>query len=132
MRGRLDRVSDTVSSRPFPPGRYPVVVVGSGPGGLQTSYFLSRLGVEHAVLSADDGPGGMFRRFPLFERLISWTHPSADVPRGSREFEAHDQNSLIADDPDLGALVLDQIGEDHRRPARDEMASGLRAFAERA
>jgi thioredoxin reductase len=116
----------------FPPGDYDVVVVGSGPGGLQTSYFLSRLGVEHAVLSADDGPGGMFRRFPLFERLISWTHPSADVPRGSREFEAHDQNSLVADDDELGALVLDEIGDDHRRPSRQEMASGLRAFAERA
>jgi thioredoxin reductase len=109
-----------------------VVVVGSGPGGLQTSYFLGRLGVEHAVLSADDGPGGMFRRFPLFERLISWTHPSADVPRGSRGFEAHDQNSLVSDDPTLGALVLDHIGDDHRRPSREEMAMGLRAFAERA
>jgi thioredoxin reductase len=119
-------------SEPFPPGDYDVVVVGSGPGGLQTSYFLSRLGVEHAVLSADEGPGGMFRRFPLFERLISWTHPSADVPRGSREFEAHDQNSLVADDRELGALVLDEIGEDHRRPSRQEMAAGLRAFAERA
>jgi thioredoxin reductase len=119
-------------SEPFPPGDYDVVVVGSGPGGLQTSYFLSRLGVEHAVLSADEGPGGMFRRFPLFERLISWTHPSADVPRGSREFEAHDQNSLVAEDRELGALVLDEIGEDHRRPSRQEMAAGLRAFAERA
>ena len=125
-------MSDTVSSRPFPPGAYPLVVVGSGPGGLQTSYFLRRLGIEHAVLSADDGPGGMFRRFPLFERLISWTHPSADVPRGSRWFEAHDQNSLIADEQELGALVLGQLGDDHRRPARDEMAAGLGAFAERA
>ena len=119
-------------TEPFPPGDYDVVVVGSGPGGLQTSYFLSRLGVEHAVLSADEGPGGMFRRFPLFERLISWTHPSADAPRGSREFEAHDQNSLVADDDELGALVLDEIGDDHRRPSRQEMASGLRTFAERA
>jgi thioredoxin reductase len=118
--------------RPFPPGAYPVVVVGSGPGGLQTSYCLRRLGVEHAVLSEDDGPGGMFRRFPLFERLISWTHPSADVPRGSRAFEAHDQNSLVADDPELGSLVLDYLGEDHRRPSRDEMGAGLAAFAERA
>jgi thioredoxin reductase len=118
--------------KPFPPGRYGLVVVGSGPGGLQTSYCLSRLGIEHAVLSADPEPGGMFRRFPLFERLISWTHPSADVPRGTRAFEAHDQNSLVADDAELGSLVLDQIGDDHRRPARDEMAAGLQTFAERA
>ena len=31
-------------NRPFPPGDYPVVVVGSGPGGLQVSYSLRRLG----------------------------------------------------------------------------------------
>ena len=30
--------------RPFPPGDYDVVVVGSGPGGLQTSYCLRQLG----------------------------------------------------------------------------------------
>ena len=118
--------------RLFPPGEYGLVVVGSGPGGLQTSYCLTRLGIEHAVLSADEAPGGMFRRFPLFERLISWTHPSADVPRGSRAFEAHDQNSLVGDEPELGALVLEHIGEDHRRPSRDEMAAGLATFAQRA
>lgn len=117
---------------PFPPGEYDVVVVGSGPGGLQVSYCLTRLGVRHAVLSADDGPGGMFRRFPLFERLISWTHSSADVPRDSREFEAHDQNSLVADEPKLRALVPALLAEDRRRPAREEMETSLRTFAERA
>jgi thioredoxin reductase len=95
------------------------------------SYSLRRLGVRHAVLSADDTPGGMFRRFPLFERLISWTHVAADVSRESREFEAHDQNSLVAEEPELRGLVAAQIGEDRRRPARDEMEAGLRAFAER-
>jgi thioredoxin reductase len=125
----VDAVADT---RPFPPGEYGAVVVGSGPGGLQTSYCLRRLGIDHAVLSADDGPGGMFQRFPLFERLISWTHAGADVARGTREYEVHDQNSLVADEPELGALVAERIADGHRRPSRDEMVSALRAFAEKA
>src|SRR6266540_2884008 len=73
--------------RPYPPGRYPVVVVGSGPGAIQTGYSLGRLGVEHAVISADDAPGGMFRWFPLFQRLITWTKPYAPAERGTREYE---------------------------------------------
>jgi thioredoxin reductase len=118
--------------RPFPPGDYDVVVVGSGPGGLQTSYFLHRLGVRHAVVSADDGPGGMFRRFPLFERLISWTHRSTEPPREERRYELHDQNSLLAEEPELRALVAAQMADGRRRPAREEMEAGLRTFAERA
>jgi thioredoxin reductase len=118
--------------RPSPPGSYDVVVVGSGPGGLQASYCLGRLGIRHAVLSADDGPGGMFRRFPLFERLISWTHQATEAPRTERRYEAHDQNSLVADEPDLRALVAKHTAEGRRRPAREEMEAGLRSFAERA
>jgi thioredoxin reductase len=121
-----------VAVAPHPPGDYDVVVVGSGPGGLQTGYFLGRLGVRHAVLSADEGPGGMFRRFPLFERLISWTHHLADPPRDTRRFELHDQNSLLADEPELRGLVTAHMAEGRRRPAREEMEAGLRAFAERA
>jgi len=87
--------------RPFPPGEYPVVVVGSGPGGIQVSYFLSRLGIDHATISADPSPGGMFRRWPFFQRLLSWTKPYAPAERDSRAFQRWDWNSLLAAEPEL-------------------------------
>jgi thioredoxin reductase len=116
----------------FPPGEYPVVVVGSGPGGLQTSYFLSRLGIEHAVLSADDAPGGMFRALPIFGRLLSWSKPDAPFERGSREYEWYDHNSLLADGPALSALVPAEMDRTFAVPPRVEMERGLTTFAERA
>ena len=75
-------------TRPHPPGDYPVVVIGSGPGGLQVSYSLRAAGVRHAVLSADESPGGMFRRWPFFQRLLSWTKPHAPATRGTRRVRA--------------------------------------------
>jgi thioredoxin reductase len=116
---------------PHPPGDYPVVVVGSGPGGLQTSYSLSRLGVRHAVISQDDSPGGMFRRFPIFQRLLSWTKPDAPHERATREYEWYDHNSLVADEPEHRALVAAEMNRSRMVPARTEMERGLAAFAER-
>jgi thioredoxin reductase len=117
--------------KPFPPGDYDVVVVGSGPGGLQTSHSLGRLGVEHAVISEDDAPGGMFRRFPVFERLISWTKPDAPVARGTREYEWYDHNSLVGENGGR-ALVPEFMDRSFDVPAREEMEAALVAFAERA
>ena len=117
--------------RPFPPGDYPVVVVGSGPGGLQASYCLSRLGVEHAVVSADDAPGGMFRRCPIFQRLLSWSKPDAAAKRGTRAYEWFDHNSLVAEEEEHQALVPGLMDRSYMVPSRDEMEAGLAAFAER-
>ncbi len=119
------------ADRPFPPGEYPVVVVGSGPGGLQVSYFLRRQGVAHAVLSADPAPGGMFRRWPFFQRLLSWTKPYAP--------EARDQ-------PRVPAVRLEQPARRRARacarsrpsimdgtsyfPSRPEMEANLATFAD--
>ncbi|HET6642975.1 MAG TPA: NAD(P)-binding domain-containing protein [Gaiellaceae bacterium] len=117
--------------RPFPPGHYDVVVVGSGPGGLQTSHCLSKLGVEHALISQDEAPGGMFRRFPIFERLISWTKPDAPFERGTREYEWYDHNSLLGD-PGAGALAPEFMDRSFDVPSRAEMEAALVAFTERA
>src|SRR5829696_6669262 len=105
---------------PYPPGDYDVVVVGSGPGGLQTSQALTRSGIQHAVISKDEAPGGMFRRFPIYERLISWTKPDAPFERGTREYEWYDHNSLIGENG-ARALVPEFMDRTFDVPSRAEM-----------
>jgi thioredoxin reductase len=117
---------------PFPPGRYPVLVIGSGPGALQTAYFLKGLGIESAVLSADDAPGGMFRRFPVFQRLITWSKPHAPVEAQSRRYEWFDWNSLLSEDPDQRALIPAHMDGTSYFPSRSEMERGLVGFAQHA
>jgi thioredoxin reductase len=119
-------------SGPFPPGDYPVVVVGSGSGALQVSYSLGRLGIDHATISADDTPGGMFRRWPFFQRLLSWTKPHAPAERGSRAYERYDWNSLLGDRPECRALQPALMDGTSYFPSRPEMEANLAAFAEKA
>ncbi|NJD29748.1 MAG: hypothetical protein FIA92_15835 [Chloroflexi bacterium] len=118
--------------RPFPPGEYPIVVVGSGPGALQVTYFLTRLGIDHAVISSDPLPGGMFRRWPFFQRLLSWTKPYAGGDRHSRSFERWDWNSLLAREPELRGMAVEFMDGSSDFPSRPEMEAQLQAFAERA
>ncbi len=118
--------------RPFPPGEYPVLVIGSGPGGLQVSYGLRSHGIEHAVISADEGAGGMFRRWPLFQRLLSWTKPYAPAARGTREYERYDWNSLLANEPGARALQADLLDPTSYFPSRPAMQHNLETYAERA
>jgi thioredoxin reductase len=108
------------------------VLVGSGPGGLQTAYSLARTGVRRcAVISRDPAPGGMFRRFPVYQRLISCTKPDAPFPRGTREYEWFDHNSLVGDERGHQALVPEFMDRVFDVPARPEMESALVEFARR-
>ncbi len=120
-----------LAPRPYPPGQYPLVIVGSGPGGLQISYCLQHLGVPHATISADSSPGGMFLRYPLFQRLNTWSKPFAMSERGSRSYDWYDWNSLVADEPTHRSLVSEFMDRSSPFPSRAEMARGLAAFAER-
>ncbi|HSW95921.1 MAG TPA: NAD(P)-binding domain-containing protein [Patescibacteria group bacterium] len=106
-----------------------MVVVGSGPGGLQLSYSLGRAGVPHAVISADPSPGGMFRKWPFFQRLLSWTKPYAPEERGTRYYERYDWNSLIGEEDRLRALQPGLMDGTSYFPARAEMEQNLATFA---
>ena len=130
--GDAQAAAASAEDRPFPPGEYPVVVVGSGPGALQVCYYLDRLGIEHAMLSSDPGPGGMFRRWPFFQRLLSWTKPYAITAHETREFERWDWNSLLAREPELRGISAQFMDGTSDFPSRPEMEANLTAFAERA
>ncbi|HEX5828660.1 MAG TPA: NAD(P)-binding domain-containing protein [Candidatus Limnocylindrales bacterium] len=124
--------SHASAERPFPPGDYPVIVIGSGPGGLQLSYALRHHGVPHAVLSADPAAGGMFRKWPFFQRLLSWTKPYAPAERTAREYQRYDWNSLVTVEPELRSMQTAFMDGTSYFPSRPEMQANMEAFAERA
>lgn len=121
--------SSDPGARPFPPGDYQAVVVGSGPGALQVSYYLRRYGVRHAVISADAEPGGMFLKWPFFQRLLSWTKPHASYPRGTRFYQRYDWNSLLAEEPEASSLQAPLMDGTSYFPSRPEMEANLKAYA---
>jgi len=105
--------------------------MGSGPGGLQLSYSLTRLGIDHAVLSDDPAPGGMFRRWPVFQRMLSWTKPFTGVDQHERAYERFDWNSLLADEASNRAVMPALMDGTSYFPSRPEMQKGLETFAQR-
>ena len=121
-----------LSEKAFPPGTYDAVVVGSGPGALQLSYSLRACGVKHAVISRDDSPGGMFRKWPLFQRMLSWTKPYAQHEQGTAEYQRFDWNSLLGDEPETRSIMPSVMDGTSYFPSRPEMEKGLVTFAERA
>jgi thioredoxin reductase len=74
----------------------------------------------------------MFRRWPFFQRLLSWTKPHAPVPRGTRAYERYDWNSLLADEPEVRALQPGLMDGTSYFPSRPEMEQNIALFAERA
>jgi thioredoxin reductase len=118
-----------LSERPFPPGSYPLLIVGSGPGALQLTYSLQRLGVQHAVISEDPAPGGMFRRWPIFQRMLSWTKPYAGCEYSSRRYERYDWNSLLAEEEEHRGVMPRLMDRTSYFPSRPEMERGLVTFA---
>jgi len=73
----------------------------------------------------------MFRRWPFFQRLLSWTKPYAPFERGSREYERYDWNSLLPEEKECRALMSTMMDGTSYYPSRPEMERNLATFAER-
>jgi thioredoxin reductase len=74
----------------------------------------------------------MFRKWPFFQRMLSWTKPFAPAARSSRQFERYDWNSLLAEEDELRGVQAEHMDGTSYFPSRQEMERGLSAFAERA
>jgi thioredoxin reductase len=99
---------------------------------MQLAYSLTRLGVRHAAISADEAPGGMFRKWPVFQRMLSWTKPYTGFEPGSREFERTDWNSLAGEEVAHRGLMAGVMDGTSYFPSRPEMQRGLELFADRS
>jgi thioredoxin reductase len=73
----------------------------------------------------------MFRRWPVFQRMLSWTKPFAGVEHRERAYERYDWNSLLADDAENRAVMPALMDGTSYFPSRPEMQRGLETFAER-
>ena len=71
----------------------------------------------------------MFRKWPFFQRLLSWTKPYAPEARGTRYYERYDWNSLIGEEDRLRALQPGLMDGTSYFPARAEMEENLATFA---
>jgi thioredoxin reductase len=73
----------------------------------------------------------MFRKWPIFQRMLSWTKPYADQERGTPAYERFDWNSLLGDDESTRAIMPTIMDGTSYFPSRPEMERGLVTFAER-
>lgn len=100
-----------------------VIVLGSGPGGLQAGYFLKKARVDYLILERNNEPGSFFSRFPLSERLISLNK----VYTGSDDKNLnlrYDWNSLLNDED----LLFKQFSEEFY-PHTDDLKAYLLEFS---
>lgn len=71
----------------------------------------------------------MFRKFPFFDRLISWSKPFPPTDAGALAYERFDWNSLLSENPRHKGLVRKEMDGTSYFPRRSEMEKGLVKFA---
>ena len=79
---------------------YEYLIIGSGPAGLQTAYFLKKYKKDYIIIEKENESGSFFKKYPIHRKLISVNK----VHTGStnKEFNLrHDLNSLLSDDDSL-------------------------------
>jgi thioredoxin reductase len=70
----------------------------------------------------------MFRRWPIFQRMLSWTKPFTGVDHSSRTYERYDWNSLLADEDVNRGIMPGLMDGTSYFPSRPEMQRGLETF----
>ena len=70
---------------------YEYIIIGSGPAGLQTAYYLHKQNKKYVILEKSNEVGSFFKKYPIHRNLISINK----VNTGSNNKEFNLRLSLI-------------------------------------
>ncbi len=103
---------------------YDYIVLGAGPGGLQTGYYLSSKKRKYLILEGTDSAGAFFKKFPRHDRLLSINKYFTGYHDKEKNLR-WDWNSLLSDNTDL---LLSQYTRDYF-PDKSTLLMYLQTFA---
>tara|TARA_B110000483_G_scaffold65319_1_gene81649 strand:- start:2627 stop:4351 length:1725 start_codon:yes stop_codon:yes gene_type:complete len=102
---------------------YNYLIIGSGPAGLQTAYFLKKYNEDYIIIEKSNNSGSFFNKFPIHRKLISIN--KVNTGSDNKEFNLrHDWNSLLSDDD---SLLFKNYSQDYY-PNADVMVNYLNDF----
>lgn len=102
---------------------YNYLIIGAGPAGLQTAYFLKKYNEDYIVIEKSNNSGSFFQKFPIHRKLISIN--KVNTGSNNKEFNLrHDWNSLLSDDD---SLLFKNYSQDYY-PSADVMVNYLNDF----
>ena len=79
---------------------YEYIIIGSGPAGLQTGYYLEKFQKDYIILEKNNCCGSFFKKYPIHRKLISIN--KIHTGSNNKEFNLrHDWNSLLSDNDSL-------------------------------
>ena len=84
------------------------LVLGGGPAGIQTGYFLEKLNKEYLVLERNSIPGSFFGSYPLSRKLISLNKKNTGFSNPEVNLR-YDWNSLLNDENFVFSEYSDEL-----------------------
>ncbi|HXU00234.1 MAG TPA: NAD(P)-binding domain-containing protein [Polyangia bacterium] len=102
------------------------VIIGAGPAGLQTAYYLKKAGLSFKILEGGAEVGAFFRKFPRHRKMISINKVHTGVDEEEVKLR-WDWNSLLSDE--LSPLMRDF--SERYFPEADDFVAYLKTFQTR-
>lgn len=101
------------------------LIIGAGPAGLQTGYFLKKLNIDYIILEKGESAGTFFTQYPISGKLISFN--KQNTGSDNREFNLRfDWNSLLTEEEEIKNFTN---YSDELFPHADQLVEYLNDFA---
>lgn len=101
------------------------IIIGAGPAGIQTGYFLDKIHREYLIIEGNSNPGSFFNHYPISRTLISLNKKYTGHTHAELKLK-YDWNSLLNDQNCLFTDYSDEL-----YPHADSLLKYLLDFSEK-